>query len=77
MMDKIISILENVHPDVDYRTEKGLVTRRVLNSLEVLMIMTELCDAFDIEIPAEEITPEHFDSAEAIFRMVQDIQEEE
>ncbi len=76
-MDKIISILENVHPDVDYRTEKGLVTRRVLNSLEVLMIMTELCDAFDIESPAAESTPEHFDSAEAIFRMVQDIQEEE
>ncbi len=76
-MNEIISILQDINPDVDYTTARGLVKDRLISSLELIMLITELSDAFEIEISPEHITPENFDSAETIYDLVMRVQDGE
>ncbi len=75
-MEEVIGILESVRPDVDYDSETGLIDKRILDSFDVVNIVGELMDTFDIEINAEHMIPENFNSAQAIFRLVAKLQED-
>ena len=55
-MNELISILTELHDDVDFTTETGLIENGILNSLDIVSIITEVSDRFDVTIPAEEIT---------------------
>lgn len=75
-MDEIIEILKTVHPEVDYETETGLIDKRIIDSFDVVNIVGELMDVFDIEINAEHMIPENFNSAQAIYKLVTALEEE-
>lgn len=75
-MNEIIDILTELHDDIDFTTEEGLIENGILNSLDIVAIITEIGDRMDIRIPAEEILPENFDSAEAIWALVQRLDED-
>ena len=75
-MDEIIEILESLKPGVDYETADNLVDSRVLDSLTILALVPELEDAFDVTIPAVEIVPANFNSAQAIDALVTRLVEE-
>lgn len=74
-MDELISILTELHDDVDFTTETGLIENGILNSLDIVAIITEIDDRLDVQIPAEEILPENFDSVEALWALVQRLDE--
>lgn len=74
-MNELIAILSELHDDVDFATETGLVENGILNSLDIVAIITEIDDRLDVQIPAEEILPENFDSAEALWALVQRLDE--
>ena len=69
-MEKLYQILSDCRPDVDFRTETGLVDRHVLESLDIVMLVGELADAFQVRIGVDDLTPENFNSAEAIYAML-------
>ena len=68
-MNELIEILTDLHPDVDFTAETGLIENGILNSLDIVTLITEINDKFDVMIPAEEIMPENFDSAEALWAL--------
>ncbi len=70
-MDKLIAILSDLHPDVDFETETGLIDNGILDSFDVVTIVAEVDDTFDVQIPAEELIPENFNSAEALYGLIQ------
>lgn len=74
-MNEIIDILTELHDDVDFTTETGLVENGILNSLDIVAIISEIDDRLDVQIPAEEILPENFDSAEALWALVRRLDE--
>jgi hypothetical protein len=76
-MEEVIKILEEIKPGVDYHQEKNLFEDHILASLEIMMLVSELNDAFDIEITLPYIKPENFRSAETIYAMVKKVQDEE
>lgn len=76
MLNEIIEILKSVHNEVDYTTEKNLIDSRIFDSFDVVNVVGELMDAFDVEITAEHMIPENFNSAEAICEMVQNLLDE-
>ena len=76
-MDELIEILEELQPEVDYAACTDLIDGHRLDSLSILALIAELEDAFDITIPAVEIIPSNFNSAQAIWAMVTRLQEEE
>lgn len=75
-METLLKILKNLHPDVDFSMEDDLIGNGVLDSLDIVTLITEINAEFDISIPAEEIMPENFNSAEAIYALISRLEEE-
>ena len=76
-MEQLLEILTDIQPDVDFENEKHLIDDHLLDSLSIISLIAELEDAFDVTIPAEEIIPENFNSADAMLEMLQRLQDEE
>ncbi len=76
-MEKLINILEELNPSVDYNTCENLVDGRYLDSLTILSLISEIEDCFGIQIPTVEIIPENFNSAKKIWQLISRLQEEE
>ncbi len=74
-MEKIIEILSSLKSGVDFRTAQGIVTDKIIDSIDIATMISMLEDEFDIEISMEYMENENFDSVEAIWEMVQEIQE--
>ena len=70
-MEELLAILNDLHDDVDFTTEENLIEDGILNSLDIVSLVTEINDQFDVQIPAEEILPENFNSAEALWALIQ------
>jgi acyl carrier protein len=76
-MEALYEILEDIQPDVDFATTEQLIDNHILSSLSILSLIAELEDEFDITIPAVEIVPANFNSAKAMWEMIQRLQEDE
>ena len=70
MEQKIIEILKKMHPDTDVEHCSTLVDDGILDSLDIVTLVSELGAAIDIRIPATEILPDRFNSVEAMCEMV-------
>jgi acyl carrier protein/ribosomal protein S18 acetylase RimI-like enzyme len=68
-MEKFYGILEEIRPDIDFKKETQLVDDGLLDSFDIVSIVSELNDYFDIAIRVSELNPENFNSAEAIYKM--------
>lgn len=75
-MEELREILTGIHPEVDYDTETGLIDRRIFDSFDVITLVGELMDNFDIEITAEQMVPSNFNSMEAIWNLIEELSEE-
>lgn len=75
-MDKLIEILEDIQPGIDYASCEDLIDGHRLDSLSIISLIAELEDAFDITIPAVEINPANFNSSERMLSMIKRLQEE-
>ena len=70
-MEKLLEILRSLHPDVDFENTDDLVDDGILDSLDIVTLVTEINSEFDVAIPAEEIVPENFNSAEALMELIE------
>ncbi len=70
-MEKLLAILNEIRPDVDFTTENDLVGGGILDSLDIMEIVAEISDAFDITLSPADIVPANFHSAEALWQMIQ------
>ena len=75
-MEKLIEILEEIKPGVDYENCTTLIDEEILDSFAILSIVGELEDEFDISVTPAEIIPDNFNSAKALWEMVKRLQEE-
>ena len=74
-MEELLEILQELHPDVDYETCTSLIDDKVLDSFDIVSLIAEIDNVFDVAVPAEEIVPENFNSAEALWAMIQRLDE--
>lgn len=72
-MERLLKILKSIRPDVDFENEKALIEDGILDSFDVVSIISELDDAFGVQIRINELDPENFNSAESIWRMVEQL----
>lgn len=72
-MEKLMQILHEIRPDVDFENETALIDDGILDSFDVVSIISELDDAFDVQIRISELDPENFNSAESIWNLVQEL----
>jgi acyl carrier protein len=76
-MEKIIEILESIRADIDFTKEDKLIDDGILDSFDIVSIVGELCDYYDITITVDMMEPENFNSAEAIYTLVESILDED
>ena len=76
-MEELMYILHEFEPGVDFEHCTDLIDGKILNSLEILSLVAEIEDVFDITIPTVEIVPDNFNSAQAMWNMICRLQEEE
>lgn len=75
-MEKLLEILKKMHADVDFGVEEDLIGEGILDSLDIVTLITEINLTFDVSIPAEEVVPENFNSAAAIWALIERLDEE-
>ena len=75
-MERLIEILEELEPDVDYENTEDLIDGRYLDSLKILSLISEIEDEFDIEVPTVEIVPANFNSAKKIWELIEKLKED-
>lgn len=76
MREKLMDILTELRPDVDFESEKELIDGGVLDSFDIVSLVGELNEEFDVEINVEDLLPENFNSVEAMLELVTKMQEE-
>lgn len=72
-MEELLEALKRANSKVDWMTDKKLYTDKVIDSIDMTSILSELEETFDIEIDMEYIIPENFDSVDAMWNMVQEL----
>ena len=69
-MEELLEILNEVVDGIDFEKEENLVNDKLLNSMDIIEIVTAIDDELGVLIPAKEIIPENFNSAKAIWEMI-------
>lgn len=75
-MEELLDILMDIDPDVDYENEKKLIDGKILDSFSIITLISEISEAFDIEISPKYLIPENFNSVEAMWNMICMIRDE-
>lgn len=75
-MKELLEILNKVKAGINYENEMHLVSDGLLDSLDVMTIVTEICDEFDVDILPTDIVPENFESATEMWDLITRLQEE-
>ncbi len=70
MKETVLEILKGVRSDVDFEGADKLIDDSILESLDIVAIVGEFNDAFDIEISVEDLTPENFNSVDAMVALI-------
>ena len=71
MKEKIIAILTEVRPDVDFINEKFLIDDGILDSFDIISITNEFNNTFDIEIDVEDLEPDNYNTFEAMQALIE------
>ena len=74
-MEELMKILTRLHPDVDFGTEEHLIDKGILDSFDIVALIAEIQDVFGISIDARRIVPENFNSAQNLYRLIEEMEE--
>lgn len=75
-MEALLKILTNLHPEVDFETSTDLVDGKIIDSFDIVSIISEINDEYDVVIPAEEIVPDNFNSAQTLYELIVRLEDE-
>ena len=75
-MEQLLNILNELHPDVDFENVDTLIDDKILDSFDIVTLVAEIDSEFDVAIPAEELVPENFNSAKALYALIERLMDE-
>lgn len=76
-MEKLLKILEQLHPEIDFNECNTLIDDKILDSFDIISIISEINEEYDVVIQAENIRPENFNSAKALYALIKKLEDEE
>ncbi len=77
MDERLLEILEEIQPELDYETCTDLIDGHYFDSLSIISLVAELEEEYDITIPTVEIIPHNFNSAGNLWQMIVRLREED
>ena len=76
-MEELLDILSEMHPDVDFEAEEALIDDGILDSLDIVSLISEISETFDVTITAKDIIPENFNSAKTLWALIERLENED
>lgn len=76
-MEELLEILGDLHPEVDFETCERLIDDKILDSFDIVSVIAEINERFDVVITADKIIPENFNSAKALYALIQRLEDGE
>ncbi len=76
MRDTLMEILTQLRPDVDFEKETKLITDGILESFDIVSLVSELTDEFDITIRPKDLVPENFNNVDAMLALIEELVED-
>lgn len=74
--EEILDILQELHEDVDFEAERAMVDDKILDSFDLVTLVTELGDAFDVDITAKDFIAENFNDVDSLTEMIARLMDE-
>ena len=75
-MDDLLEILTKIKPGVDFENQENLIEDEILDSFDIVSLVAAIDEEFDVQITAKDIVPENFNSVEAMYNLIQRLEEE-
>jgi len=72
-MEKLISILENIKPGVDFNIENNLIEDGILDSFDIVTLVAKINDEYDVEFPVSKVVPEIFNTKEELLKAIEEL----
>ena len=76
-MEKLLEILTSIRSDIDFENETKLIDDGILDSFDIVSIVAELCEEYDVTITVDMIEPQNFNSAQAMLDLIEKLLDEE
>lgn len=76
MKDELLEILTEIRPDVDFENETALIDDGILDSMDIVSLVGELDDVFDVTVGVENLLPENFNSVDSMIALIERLQDE-
>ena len=77
IMEKLLELLKSIRSDIDFENETKLIDDGILDSFDIVSIVAELCEEYDVTITVDMLEPENFNSAAAMLALVEKLLDEE
>lgn len=75
-MEELLNILNDMHPDVDFGIQEHLIDDGILDSMDIVSLISEISEVFEVTITARDIIPANFNSAKALYALIQRLEDE-
>ena len=72
----ILNILQELHEDINFEAEEKMVDDKILDSFDLVTLVTELGEEFEVDITAKDFVAENFNSVDALSQMIARLMEE-
>ena len=76
-MEELLEILQDIKPGVDFENETALIDNGVLDSLDIIKLVGQISNEFDVEVEVTDLVPANFNSAKAMYAMIQRLEDED
>ena len=76
-MEELLEILQDIKPGVDFENETALIDNGVLDLLDIIKLVGQISDEFDVEVEVTDLVPANFNSAKAMYAMIQRLEDED
>ncbi|MBR3153839.1 MAG: acyl carrier protein [Lachnospiraceae bacterium] len=76
MRSTLLEILEATRPDVDFEAENALIDDKILGSFDIISVVAEINDEFEIKVKATDLVPENFNTVDAMCELIDRLQNE-
>ena len=75
-MNDLLKILQEINPDIDFLTHMALIDEKIIDSFDIITLVAEISDVLGVDIPAEELVPENFNSYESLLALINKLENE-
>lgn len=69
-MEKLLNILWELHPEVDFSKTENLIDDGILDSFDIVTLVAQIDDQFNVQLSPEDLVPENFNSAAALYALI-------